>query len=116
MPNTSKPIGIKELIERVKSELMQTHDTSQPVFVIGDIELEIGFSVERSASGGLDLQVVQIGGAAAKTETHTVRVRLEPLSTPDDIRKKLSQEQRDTADAVVTRSYGGRSKTEADDK
>lgn len=115
MPNTPKSIGITELIERVKSELMQPHDTSQPAFVIGEIELEISFSVERSASGGLDLQVVQIGGAAAKTETHTVRVRLEPLSTPKDIRKKLSQKQHDTADTVVTRSYGGRKKTDADD-
>lgn len=93
LSTTPEPIELKELIERVKEELLRVHDTSDPLLAITGIELEISFTVDRSASGGINIHVLQSGVEKAKSEVQTVRVSLEPLATIDQIRDDLSEAQ-----------------------
>ena len=44
MPD-KKPIGLQELILKVKEELLEPDET-QPLFIVGSVELEIAFTVE----------------------------------------------------------------------
>ncbi|MCB0165313.1 MAG: hypothetical protein KDI79_13870 [Anaerolineae bacterium] len=101
-----KPIGLKELILKVKEALLEPDD-SQPLFVVGPVELEITFTVERNAQGGVDFQVVQGSVEKSWTEAQKVKVRLDPLLsqeealqnlTPMQKRQLLKALQRDAAD------------------
>lgn len=100
-----KPIGLKELIERVKSELLAEHDETQPLLAIGQLELTIAFTAERTAQGGINLQVVQLGGQRGSSEVQTVMVRLEPLVSVEEVRNSLTPEQVLEITKRVTREY-----------
>jgi hypothetical protein len=102
---SNKPIGIKELIDRAKAELLEQHDASNPIFAIKQVELTINFTVERSGEGGIDFQVVKVGAGKTSSEAQTIHVVLESLVTPDDVRAKLSETQRKNATNSVTRSF-----------
>ncbi len=100
----SKNIGIQELIEQVKSELLNTSQAEEaPLFAISDVELEIAFTVERTAQGGINLQVVQGGVEKVWADTQKVRVRLEGLVTPEQIRKKMKPKDVEYGEKILTR-------------
>lgn len=102
---SQQPIGLKEFIDRVRGELLEEHSASNPIFMIGQIELEISFVVERNLNGGIDLQVVQAKADKKNTEVQTVKVRLDPLVTIDDVRASLAPEQKKKALNVVRRTF-----------
>jgi hypothetical protein len=64
-------IGLKELIDRVREELLEQRSNSNPLFMIGQVELEISFVVERGLNGGIDLHVIQ-ANADKKTQKFTL--------------------------------------------
>lgn len=97
-------IGLAEFIQNIKDELIQQHNAEKPLFIIGEIELEIGVTVERSANGGMDIKVVQFGMQGTATDIQTVRVKLHPLVTPDEIRKGISSQERKRVQKDVLRS------------
>ena len=68
--------------------MLDEHDETVPLFAIGSVELEISFSVERDAKGGISIQVVQAGVEKRWTDVQTVKVTLEPLVTVEEIRKR----------------------------
>lgn len=89
-----KPIGIRELILKVKEELLSERDDTQPLFLIGQIELEISFTVERNAQGGIDFQVVQGGVEKTWSQVQTVKVRLDPILSREELEQDLTPTQR----------------------
>ncbi len=85
-----KRIGVAELIAQVKHELLEPRpDQERPMFLIRDVEVEIAFTVERSAGGKISLQVVEGGASVAGQDVQRVRVTLEPLNTPEAVREQL---------------------------
>ncbi len=101
----AKSMSLSELIEHVKHELMREHDATQPIFAISEVEINVTFTAQRNASGGIDLQVVQLGGERGSSETHSISVKLEPLAKPDAVRARLNLQQQATAEDAITRSY-----------
>jgi hypothetical protein len=106
MGHNANPVGIRELIERVKQELLAEHDVTQPLFVVGQVEVEVAFTVERAVNGGIDLQVVQFGGDQKVSDAHRVHVVLEPIAGGAAVKQQLTPEQKAKAEKAVTR--GGR--------
>ena len=104
MPDT-EPIGLKDLISRVKAELLEDPDDEQPLFVVGQVELQISFTVERNINGGINIHVVQAGADKKSTEVQTVKVMLEPIVTADELRQQVTPEQKQTAQKKLTREY-----------
>lgn len=84
-----KPIGLKEFISRIEQELLDSQG-DQAFFVLGSVELEISIAVERGINGGINLKVIEVGGEGKQSNVQTVRVRLEPLITGDEIRQYIS--------------------------
>ncbi|GAB4475366.1 MAG: hypothetical protein Kow00124_16280 [Anaerolineae bacterium] len=85
-----KRIGVAELIAQVKHELLEPRpDQERPMFLIREVEVEIAFTVERSAGGKISLQVVEGGATVAGQDVQRVRVTLEPLNTPNAVREQL---------------------------
>lgn len=94
---SDKPIGIKDLIERVKSELTAPHDSSNPLFSITRVELTITFTAERNHNGGIDLQVVKVGRDTKNAEVQSVQVVLESLIDRETVAASLSASDREEA-------------------
>jgi hypothetical protein len=103
----NEPIGLKELIAQVKRELLEEHDDRQPLFVVGSLELQISFTAERNANGGIDLKIIQAGASAKTTDVQSVKVTLQPIVTVEEVRASLSAEQLQTARKAVTRGDSG---------
>jgi len=86
------PIGLAELIEQVKKELLTTQTDDERLFAVGTVELELSFTATRAATGGLNLQVVSIGGDAGSERMQRIKITLEPLVTVDELRVKYRQQ------------------------
>ena len=81
------PIGLRELIFNVKQELLGEPDNTQPLFVIGQIELEISFTVERNAKGGIvppgypnDTYLTRLSSAEAIIPLSKIRNYIKPVT------------------------------------
>ena len=91
MTDQEEPIGINEMITRIKEELLRVRDTTQPLFKIKQVALEISFTVERDAGGGISFQVVRGDVKKPWSEVQTVKVTLDPIVPLDDIGADLTQ-------------------------
>jgi Trypsin-co-occurring domain 2 len=83
----TQSIGLADFINQVKHELMaQAPDGSSDarLLVVEDVEIEIQVGVTREGNAGLNLQVIQLGGGAKRDDTHTVKLRLQPLLGHDE--------------------------------
>jgi hypothetical protein len=76
-------LGVQELIERVKSELVATERkrveaNEAPLFILQDFELEINFVVKENSTqkGDFDFKVVTVGSAADYGSENTQKVKL----------------------------------------
>ena len=94
MADQSDPIGINEMIQRIKKELLSTRDTAQPLFKVKQVELEISFTVERDAAGGINFQVVRGDVKKTWSEAQTVKVTLDPIIAIQDIGQNLTEEEK----------------------
>lgn len=94
-----KEIGIPELINQVKKELLASQETqddsiSGPVFFIDKIELEIAVKVQKQGEAGLKVSVlsfaeINAGGGLANERGHVVKISLSPLVDKERILDKL---------------------------
>ena len=82
----TQPIGLSELIDQVKQELLTPPDKDgePPVFFVDSVELELQVTAKREGNAGVKIDVVSIGGGEAggalrQEKTHTVKVTLSPL-------------------------------------
>lgn len=88
MPNQpSQSIGLAELIQQVKKELLSTvpgQSPDAPILFVESVELELQVAVSREGTGGVKIDVLavgggEIGGSFKRENVHTVKVSLSPL-------------------------------------
>jgi hypothetical protein len=75
-------INIADLVLAVRQGLVEAQQREAkanlvPMFLVKDFEMTITFVVEKSGTGGVNLQVVTLGGNIKKEQTHTVTIRSE---------------------------------------
>ena len=75
-------LDIADAVAKLRSELAQAILASADEelrFAVGEIELEFQVAVERSADGGIKFWVIEAGAGGKSTETHMVRIPLDPV-------------------------------------
>ncbi|KAB8320492.1 hypothetical protein SD81_002540 [Tolypothrix campylonemoides VB511288] len=80
-------IGLAELIEQVKRELLSTYlsnetssnKTDVPFFSVDSVELELQVTVKKEGKGGVKIYVLEVGGGASRDDVQKVKVTLSPL-------------------------------------
>lgn len=89
-------IGLAELIQQVKRELLLPPDLSDsaPLLSVEEIDLEIGFTVTKKAEAGIHIQVVELGGSGERSDVHTVSVKLTPLLSHEERLTELRKDPR----------------------
>ena len=83
----SSSIGLAELIQQVKTELLSTvpgQSADAPILFVNTVDLEVKVTVSREGRGGVKIDVVSIGGGELggnlkREDVHTVKVSLSPL-------------------------------------
>ncbi|MBD2233719.1 trypco2 family protein [Phormidium tenue] len=82
-----KSIGLAELVEQIKQELLSTapgQTNDAPILFVNSVELELQVVVKRGGAGGVKVNVipvggVEIGGTISRDDVHKVKVTLSPL-------------------------------------
>ncbi|MBD3883910.1 hypothetical protein IFO70_19320 [Phormidium tenue FACHB-886] len=85
--NNQRSIGLAELIEQVKQELLSTapgQTKDAPILFVESVELELQVTVKREGKAGVKINVVSIGGgelggSVSRDDVHKVKVSLSPL-------------------------------------
>jgi hypothetical protein len=96
MPAKDEPksIGLTELIYQVKRELLSSESRQNdpvPLFAVDEIELEVAITVSREGQAGINIQVFSLGGGASRADAQTVRVKLKPLRTREELTADLQK-------------------------
>ena len=88
-------IGIRDLIDRVKADLLAQPPQGTPMFIINGVQLEISFTIQKKGGGGFSLKVLDTGFEAnvggEHTTAHKITVDLLPVTDVESARKKLSE-------------------------
>jgi len=87
-----KDIGLFDLIEQIKRELLTPRPDDLPLFAIGSVELELSFTVTHTVDGGIDLKVVTLGTDKGTEQIQRIKVTLEPLMTAEQLLHDLPPE------------------------
>lgn len=90
----SKPIGLTELIYQVKRELLSAESRQYdpvPLFAVDEIELELAVTIGREGEAGINIQVLNVGGGASREDAQTVRVKLKPLRSREELIADLKE-------------------------
>jgi len=83
----SQSIGLTELIQKVKQDLLATvpgESSDAPILFVESVELELKVAVRHEGKTGIKIDVLAVGGAdvgagVSQDKTHTVKVKLSPL-------------------------------------
>lgn len=76
-------ISLRSFIGEVKKELLASVDDTNPFFDIGDVELEVSFTLDVAAEGGVKFVVVNAGASTKASQTHKVKLKLTPFLVKD---------------------------------
>jgi len=82
-----KSIGLAELIEKVKRELLSTKAEAEgtvPLFSVDEVSLELKVTVRKEGKAGLQIHVVEAGGGVGRDDVQTVTVTLSPLVSKEE--------------------------------
>ena len=73
-------ISLGDFIQQVKRELVSAQDSSDGAFLLlKEVELEVSFVLDASASAEGQLLVVKLGGETKATQTHKAVLKFTPL-------------------------------------
>jgi hypothetical protein len=108
--NKEEGLGVKDLIENVKKELVETEKNrlaaNEPaLFEIKDFDLEINFvvSTRRTLTGQLEYKVVTVGDETQVSSERVQKITLHMTAIPPNIQKeKASESPLNTEGAPVT--------------
>jgi hypothetical protein len=91
----SESIGLAAFLSEVKRELMETQpEDTDRLLMVEDVELEIRVGISYEGRAGVKVYVLELGGGAKRDDTHTVRVRLQPLLSHEQRLEELKRDPR----------------------
>jgi hypothetical protein len=80
------PIGLAELIDTVRQELLLQELLSTgpgsgnvPFLSIDEVSLELQVTVQKEGNAGIKINVIQIGGSVSRNDVQTIKITLTPL-------------------------------------
>jgi|WetSurMetagenome_2_1015567.scaffolds.fasta_scaffold1560686_1 hypothetical protein len=108
------PIGLAELIQQIKNELLEVTDVTAddtPIFSVDAVELSIQVKVVKEGNAGIKIQVVELGGGLSREDVHTVKVSLNPLLSKDErlqlYKNRFPEKFKQLQDAALTATFKG---------
>ncbi len=75
-----------------------------PLFAVDEIELEVAVRISRDGQAGINIQVLNLGGGVSREDAQTVRVRLKPLLSREELIAVLRKRDPSLFEAVTDES------------
>lgn len=100
-------IGLAELIEQVKRELLTTspdNETDVPFLSVDSIQLELQVTVKREGKTGIKIYVLEAGGSAGRDDVQTVKVTLSPLLNKEKLLENYQKQHPDQLQKLADKS------------
>ncbi|AFZ23662.1 hypothetical protein Cylst_1373 [Cylindrospermum stagnale PCC 7417] len=91
-------IGLAELIQQVKRELLTTSPTSPsnekdiPFLSVDSVELELQVTVKKEGKSGIKIYVLEVGVGGSRDDVQKVKVTLSPLVNKATLLKAYYQQ------------------------
>ena len=106
----NQSIGLAELIEKVKAELLNPPKNPRFLFV-DNVELELQVVVKKDAKTGLKINVLGIGGAnvganVEQRDIQRVKVSLSPVFTKEEMKEYCRKEAPELYESMSKESMG----------
>lgn len=82
MDSDKNSIGLAELIEQVKQELLTPSLDKEgdiPLLSVDSVELELQVTVKKEGKGGVKIYVLELGGGGSRDDVQKVKVTLSPM-------------------------------------
>src|SRR5260370_9662916 len=86
------PIGLAELIDQVKEELISKRNTSTPLLSVDQVELELQVTIHKEGKAGIKIYVVEAGVTANRDDVQKVKVTLSPLLNKQELLEAYERE------------------------
>lgn len=87
-------VTLRDLVDQVKEELKKgTDNPDAPLFFVEKVEIQVSVKAVKKATGGVSLQVVNIGGDVSKENTNTITVKLTPIIPVEQLRELLEAQE-----------------------
>lgn len=113
-----KTIGLSELIDRVKQELLSEQAQSEPkLFSIDEITVEINLVVNGDIESGFDLGVVTLGSQVSEERVQKVTIKMTPLVSKQQGIEELNndkQKAQKTVEASPKALFRGEERTRSE--
>jgi len=93
MSQSKKSLGISELIQRIKQDLLNAQPPNEPdLFSVDEITLEVNFTVTGDIDSGFDLGVVTLGSNVSEERVQKVTVKMTPLVSKQQLIDTVNQD------------------------
>ncbi|MBE9125575.1 MULTISPECIES: trypco2 family protein [unclassified Coleofasciculus] len=110
-------IGLAELIEQVKRELLAPSlegETDIPLLSVDEVELELQVTVKKEAKGGIKIYVVDLGGGGSRDDVQKVKVKLSPIVNKETLLGLYKKRHPERLNELVEKSIDGILKGDSD--
>ena len=103
MPRSNKSLGLVDLIQRMKQDLLNVPPSSEPeLFSIDEVTLEVNFTVSGDIESGFDFGVVTLGSNVSEERIQKVTIKMTPLVSKQQMIDKINQDSQKAQAIVVT--------------
>lgn len=102
-------IGLAELIEQVKRELLATsldNETDVPFLSVDSVELELQVTVKKEGKAGVKIYVLEAGGGRSRDDVQKVKVTLSPLLSKEKLLEDYQKQHPDHMQKLTNKSIG----------
>ncbi len=99
-------LTLQTLINKVKEDLFSPYQGAElegksvyPLFFVDEVELELSVGITYSNEAGIKVNILQtveagVTGGAEASQTHTMKVKLTPILSRDELRELLDKDTR----------------------
>jgi hypothetical protein len=93
MPSQKKSLGITELIQRIKEDLLDEKAQNTPeLFSIDEVNLEINFVISGDISSGFNFSVVTLGSKVSEERIQKVAIKMSPLVSKQQLIDEINKD------------------------
>lgn len=87
--------SLQEVIAQIKNDLLSaTNSPDYPLFLVDKLEIEVAISIKSEGSGGIKIQVVELGGNIAREKCNKVTITLSPILSREEQRTLIDKDKR----------------------
>lgn len=111
-------IGLAELIEQVKRELLAPSlegETDIPLLSVDEVELELQVTVKKDVKGGIKIYVLELGGGGSRDDVQKVKVKLSPIVNKEILLGLYKKRHPERLNELVEKSMDGTLKGRSDE-